>query len=245
MPNDLAHVETQDAAPMLPVDPMVSLLEKVLLSPDLPLERVQAAMDMQERQLAKQAEQLFNQAFAAAMAEMPDVKRTGENKHLKRNYATLDDLIRTARPVLANHGLSLNWQGREDADRIIVKAVLRHAMGHSIEDERSGPRDKSGSMNALQGGGSTETYLKRYTGFAILGLSSGDEIDDDGRGASGGSITEEQFLELRDLTERAKVTDEMFCQANKVAAMPELPAAKFEGVKKTLLARIAKIEAEV
>ena len=35
-------------------------------------------------------------------------------------------------------------------------------------------------MNALQGGGSTETYLKRYTGFAILGVSSGDEADDDG-----------------------------------------------------------------
>ena len=33
-------------------------------------------------------------------------------------------------------------------------------------------------MNALQGGGSTETYLKRYTGFSILGLSSGDEVED-------------------------------------------------------------------
>lgn len=170
-------------AEALPADPMISMIERVALSPDIPIERLTALMDMRERQMDKAAEQVFNQAFAAAMAEMPDVPRSGRNTHLKTRYSTLDDLIRATRPVLSKHGLSLNWQTSIDGQNITVTATVRHAEGHSISDTRTGPRDTGKQMNALQGGGSTETYLKRYSGFSLLGLSSGDEADDDGKGA--------------------------------------------------------------
>lgn len=173
-------VAKNDATTLPASDPMISMLERLISTPDLPIERLNAVMDLRERQMNKEAEQDFNQAFAAAMAEMPAVPRTGWNPHLKRKYSTLDDLIVTTRPVLARHGLSLNWQSGTDGDRIWVKAIVRHSGGHQITTEDSGNRDKSGSMNILQGGGSTQTYLKRFTGFAILGMASGDEADDDG-----------------------------------------------------------------
>lgn len=171
-------------------DPMVSMIERLITTPDLPIERLNAAMDLRERQMNKEAEQDFNRAFAAAMAEMPPVPRNGENKHLKRKYSTLDDLINTTRPVLARHGLSLNWQTGIDGAQVWVRAIVRHASGHQISTEERGSRDKSGSMNELQGGGSTQTYLKRYSGFAILGMASGDEADDDGHTAAEPRVTD-------------------------------------------------------
>ncbi|WP_052272274.1 ERF family protein [Leisingera sp. ANG-M7] len=227
--NQVAHVEPQEAA--LPADPMVCMIERVVMNPDLPMERVQAMFDLRERQLAKEAEQAFNAAFAAAMAEMPDIPKSGENKHLKRKYSTLDDLIRTARPVLAKHGLSLNWQPEISGDQISMRAIVRHSLGHSIEAIDTAPRDKSGSMNHIQGGGSTQTYLKRFTGFAILGLSSGDETDDDGQAAGRGEpINAGQYDELCQLIKEAGITEEIVCTAEKLSALHDLPAQHFSRV---------------
>lgn len=184
-----AITKHDDQAPVH-ADPMIGMIERIMSNPEMPIERVNALMDLRERQMDKEAEQEFNRSFAAAMAEMPMVKRTGKNVHLKRNYATLDDLIAASRPVLAKHGLSLNWQTGIDGDQIWVRAIVRHASGHQISTEERGARDKSGSMNVLQGGGSTQTYLKRYTGFAILGMASGDEVDDDGASAGQSRVTD-------------------------------------------------------
>lgn len=218
-----------------PADPMVSMIERVAMDPNLPIERLTALMDMRERQMIKEAEQVFNQAFAAAMAEMPDVPKSGKNNHSRQTYSTLDDLIRTTRPVLARHGLSLNWQTSANGNDYSVTAIVRHAMGHSIQTTLTGARDNGKQMNALQGGGSTETYLKRYTGFSILGLSSGDEVEDDGqRAGAQDTITADQFHELRDLIEKAGITEDVVCQAEKIAALHELPSARFEGLCKRL-----------
>lgn len=228
--NAVTEVKPQEV--MQPeTNPILDLIEKVVTAPDLPIERLEVLMNMQERQMAKQAEQAFNVAFAAAMAEMPDIPKSGKNNHSKQTYSTLDDLIRTTRPVLARHGLSLNWEkGFEESD-ILVTAVVRHSMGHSIRTTDKGQRDSGKQMNHLQGGGSTETYLKRYTGFSILGLSSGDVADDDGRGANTTPINADQFRELRDLIEQAGITDDVVCTAEGIGELHELPAAKFEMVK--------------
>lgn len=232
---DIAKIDANVTAV---ADPMLSMIERVLMAPDVPMDRITAMMDLRERQMDKEAEQAFNAAFASAMADMPEVKRTGENKHLKRKYATLDDLIRAARPVLSKHGLSLNWQTGIDGETIWVRAVVRHALGHQIETEQRGPRDKGQQMNALQGGGSTETYLKRYTGFAILGLSSGDEVDDDGAGV-GGSISADQFQALRDLIERAGADEAKLCAVYRIDHLGELPLAKYADADKKLRAKLA------
>jgi hypothetical protein len=224
------------APEVLPVDPMVSMIERVAMSPDLPIERLNALMDMRERQMNKEAEQVFNKAFAAAMAEMPDVPRTGENKHLKVFYSTLDDLIKATRPVLSRHGLSLNWQSAITGNDITVTAIVRHAQGHSIQTTLSGPRDTGRQMNALQGGGSTETYLKRYTGFAILGLSSGGEVDDDGQGADAETISADQFVQIRDRADLAGVDHAKICAAAGVSELHMLLAKDFAPV----MARLQK-----
>ncbi|WP_299830724.1 ERF family protein [uncultured Roseobacter sp.] len=219
---------------LLPADPMVSMIERVAMDPNLPIERLNAILDMRERQMDKEAEQVFNRDFAAAMAEMPDVPRNGKNKHTGNKYSTLDDLIRTTRPVLAQHGLSLNWQTSINQNEISVTAIVRHAMGHSISTTLSGPRDSGKQMNTLQGGGSTETYLKRYSGFSILGLSSGDEIDDDGRNADKSTIGPEQLEQIEDAIKKIGINVSVVLNAERVDALHYLPASKFGAVMDNL-----------
>lgn len=232
---ELTKIEAQ----ALPADPMVSMIERVAMDPNLPIERLTALMDMRERQMNKEAEQVFNKAFAAAMAEMPDVPRSGKNNHTRNRYSTLDDLIRTTRPVLARHGLSLNWQTSIEGNEIGVTAIVRHEMGHSISTRLTGPRDNGKAMNTLQGGGSTETYLKRYSGFSILGLSSGDETDDDGQGANTATITAEQYVTLRDLIAETDTDERKFHMAfghrdPDSADLQTFPAARFAEAKSML-----------
>jgi hypothetical protein len=216
------------------------MIERVAMSPDVPVDRLTALMDMRERQMNKEAEQAFNQAFAAAMAEMPSVPRNGLNKHTGQKYATLDDLIITARPVLSRHGLSLNWQTAANGNEYSVTATVRHALGHVISTTLTGPRDNGKQMNALQGGGSTETYLKRYTGFSILGLSSGDAVDDDGQSSGGLAIDADQFFELKTLIDEAGADEAKFCEYLKVQDLETLPQRQFPAAVSALRAKIKK-----
>ena len=218
-------------------DMLLSVIERVAANPELPIERLSALLDLQERQMNKVAEQAFNQDFAAAMAEMPDVPRNGKNNHTGQKYSTLDDLIRATRPVLSRHGLSLNWQSAINGDDVSVTAIVRHAQGHQISTTISGQRDNGKQMNRLQGGGSAETYLKRYSGFAILGLSSGDETDNDGR-TNGQTITADQFFELRDLIEKAGTPEETVLRAYGLGSLEETPAKTFDSMCKRLNATI-------
>jgi hypothetical protein len=233
------NVQAYSAPESLPVDPMIAMIERVALSADVPVERLTALMDMRERQMNKEAEQVFNQAFAAAMAEMPSIPKSGKNTHNKVAYSTLADLVSTTRPVLSRHGLSMNWQSAISGGDITVTAIVRHAKGHSIQTTLSGPRDNGKQMNALQGGGSTETYLKRYTGFAILGLSSGDEVDDDGQTANAQTITADQYMALRSKADEAGVDEVKICLAAGVSDLHLFPASQFEAAMKRLDRNIA------
>lgn len=227
--NEVSKLEPRSVEPAQSNDPMLTLIERIAVNPDVPMERMGQIMDMRERQMAKAAEQTFNRAFAAALAEMPDVPRSGQNNHTRQSYSTLDDLIRTVRPILSRHGLALNWITGIDGNFISVTAVVRHADGHQITSTQVGERDSGKAMNKLQGGGSTETYLKRYTGFGILGLSSGDERDDDGRsaGRSAPTISADQFGRIKALIERKGADLEKFLAWVGCENLEELPVAKF------------------
>ena len=225
------QTETQDA--LWPAAPMLALLERVALKPELPVERLVAIMDMQERQMNKVSEQQFNRSFASAMAEMPAAKKTGMNKHTKQTYSTLADLVEAARPSLSNHGLALNWRSSVDSGLLTVTAIVRHDSGWKEETSMSAPVDagkgQGASMNSMQAYGSTETYLKRYTGFAILGMSS-EDFDDDAQGTSRGSelVSAEQYIVLRDKAAMADVAEARICLAHGCADLQQFPAKDFK-----------------
>lgn len=116
-------------------------------------------------------------ALAKAQAEIQNVVKDAKNPHFKSDYATLDAITDTVRPVFAKHGLAV-VQMPSYADGIVtVETLLTHASGQWIRGATSAPIAKADP----QGVGSACTYLRRYSLAAIAALA---QTDDDGHAAS-------------------------------------------------------------
>jgi hypothetical protein len=122
----------------------------------------------------------FNNALAAAKAELrPIVKDQdyGLSGGKSIRFESMAAIAAVIDPVLAQHGLfaifpdaSEPIENREP-NKIYVTCRLSHRNGYSIEKTLGGLPDIGQNRNALQGMGSTMTYLQRYTLRAILGLA--------------------------------------------------------------------------
>lgn len=177
---------------------------------------------------AEKARNAFNEAAAAAKAEIPVIARNAEG-HNKKAYANFAAYAEVVDPIIAKHGLRYRFR-TEQTDRITVTCILSHKDGHSEENSLSGPPDNSGSKNAIQAIGSTLTYLQRYTLIQALGLAAGD--DDDGRKSeeTSGPISGDQAKVIRDLIEATGTDIAKFCEYLKVDAIPDIPASEFPRV---------------
>lgn len=167
----------------LPADPMVSMIERIAMDPNSDLAKLEKMLDMKERHDANQAKAAFDAAFSQASAEFPEIPLNGLNKHNGQRYAELKDIIGKTRPVLARYGLALSFSTEVDDKNVIVTAELSHKGGHTKRNSLPLPRDTGSGRNAVQAVGSSQTYGQRYTAQAILGLSLGEDTEDDGRGA--------------------------------------------------------------
>lgn len=184
----VSKIEDHTAAPTT-TDPMVSMIERVAMSPDLPIERLERMLAMKEKMDQQEAKAQFDAAFSRASAEFPDIPLNGENKHNKTKYALLKDILTGVRPVLSKYGLALSFSTEATADLVTVTAELSHQGGHSKRNSLPLPRDAGAGRNAVQAIGSSQTYGQRYTAQAILGLSLGDDTEDDG--ATAGKVQEQ------------------------------------------------------
>jgi len=167
---------------LLPADPMISMIERVAMDPNSDLTKLERMIELKERHDASSARAAFASAFAQASASFPDIPKNGKG-HNNMPYATLKDIISYTRPVLSESGLALTFGVDTSGANVIVTAKLMHKAGHTETTSIDLPKDGSGSKNAVQAVGSSQTYGQRYTAQAILGLSLGEDTEDDGRGA--------------------------------------------------------------
>lgn len=152
------------------------------------------AAEQLRAQLARPNMEAFATAYAAAWGEMPHVRKNSNNPHLGNDYADLEAILDTIRPVFAKHKLALfQSPGKLNAagDRVEVLGVLFHASGQSVsvvtEMLCSGPVKKDGTQMppTAQTIGSAISYAKRYQAQAIGGLA---QTDDDGNAAAGQGV---------------------------------------------------------
>lgn len=165
-------------------------------------------------------------ALADFQAEVEDPKMdekkeyyTKTNRKILLKYASLKAILKTARPVLAKHGIAIIQEPKTEGNRVTITTVLLHSSGEWIEFE---PFSMNAQSPIAQEIGSATTYAKRYSIAAILGL--GAEDDDDGNGASEG-IDEDGKAE--------KPAEKKAAQVPKPAAQtpPPTPQAKAQEPK--------------
>jgi hypothetical protein len=126
--------------------------------------------------------------------------------------------------VLAEHGFALSFKVRRTDNEIITTGVLSHREGHREETELSLPSDTSGSKNAVQAVGSSTSYGKRYTAFALLNITSTGEDDDGQAGSKGGAINDAQLAVINGLCDAVKADKIAFCKFLKVDSLRDLAA---------------------
>lgn len=224
-----------------PADPMVSMIERIAIDPQSDLAKLEKMMEMKERHEASQAKAQFSAAFARASAEFPSIPLRGHDKHKDTHYAKLEDILSGVRPILSKHGFALSFSTEVTADTVTVTAELSHEAGHSKTNSMPLPRDTGAGRNAVQAVGSSQTYGQRYTAQAILGLSLGDDTDDDGAAAAQQveTISGEQYTILRNLIEETSTDETKFHLAHgqknpETADLHQFPAKLFEKAKAQL-----------
>jgi hypothetical protein len=148
---------------------------------NMPPEILSKLIDNAARIDGIKARKAFDSAMAAATAELPVVVKDrvmsfGEDRPGYK-FEDLAGIIAAVKPFLNKYKLGFRFRTESIDDRIKVTCILFHEDGHSEENSLMAHADMSGKKNAIQGLGSAQTYLQRYTLKAALGLAAAADND--------------------------------------------------------------------
>lgn len=118
-------------------------------------------------------------ALVAALAAIGGALKDSKNPHFRNDYASLESVIDSAKPVLAEHELAvLQGPGELHGNALTVTTRIVHTSGEWIESDLQIPLAKADPQAA----GSAITYARRYGLMAMLGMPA---VDDDAESAHG------------------------------------------------------------
>lgn len=185
-------------------------------------------------------------ALAKAQGEMAVSGLNNENPYFKSKYASLADIVKASRPVLAKNGLCVTQQLLAGDDgQLILRTLLGHSSGQWMETRvRISP-----AKNDVQALGSYITYMRRYSYAALVGVVATDEDDDgecamveareiiakgpslqpkyDPREQSFDTITREQLEMLEyELAEAPDLAEEVL-EKMRLQSLADMPKSKF------------------
>ena len=181
---ELAHASDE---PGIPVAQRLQLLREALTNPEVQPEKAVAMAELMFRLEDRDARARFIAAKVAAISQMPRIGKDGENTHTKTRYAKWETAQPIITPILERHGLVLNFDVGNEGGRVSVTPILS---GHGWEERGSAmvlPSDTGKGRNDVQAVGSSVSYGKRYTAFAMLNIVTGGLSEDDDGNAGGGT----------------------------------------------------------
>ena len=153
------------------------------------IDKMTALLAMQERIMAKQALDEFNEAMTALneRCEMRVGKAGVASLGGKGSYrfAKWEDMDAVIRPAMRELGLRFSFDSHQTSDgKLKITGTLHHRGGHKEEASIYLPIDTGPGRNPLQQVGSTTSYGKRYCVELLLNVVREDEDDD---GQAGGA----------------------------------------------------------
>jgi hypothetical protein len=240
------HEEQQNLIPANDA-PMVAMIERIAMDPNIPIDRLEKMLAMKERMEDRNREMTredreyasktaYFAAMSACQAELPVVVKNRRNTHTKSNYADLAAIEEQAMPVIYKHGFGVSFQpdGYNDIGELLIKWEISHAGGFVRNGIGAIPVDGAGSQGKVnktgtQAFGSTATYGRRYLLCMLFNISTGDDKDGNAPPNSDDeTISQEQILEVRKAIEETASDIAKFCAFFKIDALPDLPAREFD-----------------
>jgi hypothetical protein len=227
---------------------LISMIERAARDPNVDIDKMERLFQMHERIDRQRAKSAYLAALAAMQPELPVVEKNGSISRTAKDdsgvkkaakstkYAKWEDVVEAIAPVLAKHGFSLSFRIKQEA-RVEVTGVLGHRDGHSEETSMSLPIDDSGAKNNLQGWGSSVSYGKRYTAFALLNIVARGE-DNDGNGADD-KPTDAKLEDIFKLIDDTKSDRTWFLEKYSVESFDDLNGKQRNEIKSGLTAKLA------
>jgi len=177
----------------------VNKLIELAITSDADVDKLSKLMDLQERWEGKEAKRLFVQSMSDFQSICPPVLKGKSGHNCK--YATLPAIHAVVKKPLNECGLSFRYEQSTSNSEMTVRCIVTHINGHSESTSMSAPMDASGSKNAIQAIGSSNSYLQRYTLIGALGIVTAD-TDDDGMKAN--------EINIRDLLDLNRLVRDQF-----------------------------------
>jgi len=208
-----------------------SPLAAILADPErlqaIPIETVERLLELNRRDQEDHARRAFNAALSGFQAACPQVTQDGSGAHGAR-YATLDHIMRTIRPCLTDHGLSVSFDSCELEDgRLSIICIVHHRLGHFARAQFTVSREaRSNRMNDTQRDGSAMSYGQRYALRLALGISAGAQ-DDDGESSYAKPVTAQQAADLGALIDEVQASRADFLKWAGVDALEKVPASRY------------------
>lgn len=230
------------------VTPM-TMIDRALATGAAP-ETLEKLLALQERWEANQARKAFDEAMAAAKADIPVIRKnktvdfTSSKGRTHYKHEDLAEIAETVTPILSKHGLSYRFRTHAEPNTpIVVTCVITHRLGYFEETTLTGPRDDSGNKNALQQVGSTLTYLQRMTLKAALGLAAAEDDDGQSYGKTTdqiATISEDQEMQLREMIEVSGADMQRFLKVGGLEKLSDMKAADYPAAMVMLKKRMEK-----
>jgi len=225
---------------------LIAMIERAARDPNVDIDKMERLFAMHERVEARRAEQEYNDALAAAQAEIKPVARKLRNTQTNSNYADLAAISDAADPIIHKHGLAFVVSQYQSAtpDCMGIRAKVSKG-SHSEIYDFDVPLDSAGikgntNKTATHAFGSTLTYGRRYAKCAVLDIST--KNDTDGNQPSE-TITPAQAEELAKLITDTKSDIVEFLAIGKIESLSDMPAREFSGAVHMLKKRRLNMEA--
>lgn len=212
---------------------IINVIARAASDPNTDVDKLERLLAMQERVLARDAEQAFNAALLSAQDEIRPIYRNRKNTSTNSTYADLEAVSDAIDPIFRKHGFSSSF-GTADCPmegHYRVTCRLSHIGGHSRDYQADVPADTAGikgttNKTATHGFGSALSYGRRYLKLLIADVPT---TDDDGRAASsGGPINAQQFAVINGLCDAVRADKIAFCKYLKVDSLRDLAASDYD-----------------
>lgn len=146
-------------------------------------------------------------ALPALMAEMENAKNTKSGYGY--NYAPLNEILETVRPILAKHRFSVVQMVGHEEGLVTVRTMLIHESGESLESTMALPPAEVKGTNEVQQMGASITYARRYMLTSLLGIAGEEDTDGVAPAKREAKKRESQPAKVEDLTDRLKTAEKM------------------------------------
>lgn len=221
---------------------LLEVISRAARDPNVDIDKMERLMQMHERITQRDAEVAFNQAMAAAQAEMGRVSTNAHNPQTKSRYADFAQLDRALRPIYTSHGFALSFDEGpcEKPDYVRVVCYVSHIAGFTRTYHRDMPADGKGAkggdvMTKTHAAGAAGSYGARYLLRGIFNVAVGED-DRDGNTPQD-KITPEQVAELEAAAIEVGADIPKFCAYAKIESLSDILAKDFNAALRTMKAK--------